>query len=444
MAQPAINPKIEELRFRLKTDPKSRLFYQLAEELRRAGQFGESESVLRNGLLSYPTYLAAWVSLGRVLREQKNDGGAVEALNKALQLDPGNVVAARLLADAYAALGEKVEAIKKYKLVQALLPAADEELRAVIDQLDREIGPRPPVPATEAEAGEAVDAASAGPAEAEAEVEAAPVFEEAPQAAAASEAPEPQAFADEPPAAPEDSAPWEASPDALFGGAAGASPAGGAEVEDAPAFEEAPEAVEAPEASASEASAPEAAAAPPEEVLFEESPFDRTLPPFAEAARSLGEEMRVERETADVEPMSRAHDESPFEEPVEGFTAAAVEIEAPLGMQIVSAPLAADVPAFVDDELPTVDSTPVFDTTSAAAATETDDAANTITMADLYVRQGLLEDARHIYENILARDPGNAEVRGKLEAITPRVNPKVVALERWLAKVSKREVGRGL
>jgi hypothetical protein len=177
---------------------------------------------------------------------------------------------------------------------------------------------------------------------------------------------------------------------------------------------------------------------------MEESPFDRTLPPFEEAEQSLDEELRVESETADVEPMSREHEESPFEEPVAGFTAAAMEIEAPLGMQIVSAPLAADVPAFVDDDLPAADSTPVFDTASPAAATETDDAANTITMADLYVRQGLLGDARHIYESILARDPGNAEVRGKLQAISPRVNPKVVALERWLEKVSKREVGHGI
>jgi tetratricopeptide (TPR) repeat protein len=360
MAQPAINPKIEELRFRLKTDPKSRLFYQLGEELRRAGQFEEAEGVLRTGLLTYPTYLAAWVILGRVLREQKKDADAVEALNKALQVDPGNVVAARLLADSYAALGEKVEAIKKYKLVQALLPATDEELRATIEQLDRELGPPPP-----------------------------------------------------------------------SGGAVDALPAGRAEAEDLPVFEEPSEAAVTPEVS------------PPEEIPYEESPFDRTLPPFEEAEQSLDKEIRVETETADVEPMSRAHDHSPFEEPVAGFTAAAVEIEAPLGMQIVSAPLAADVPAFVDDELPVADSTPVFDTTSPSEATESGDAASTITMADLYVRQGLLEDARHIYENILARDPGNAEVRGKLEAITPRVNPKVVALERWLAKVARREVGRG-
>lgn len=346
MAQPATNPKIEELRFKLKTDPKSRLFYQLAEELRRAGQCAEAEQVLRSGLAVYPTYLAAWVSLGRVLREQKNDGGAVEALTRALQLDPGNVVAARLLADAYLALGEKIEAIKKYKLVYALLPA-DEELRATIEQLERELSPAPPAP-----------------------IPAPVVAEEAPVAEASVAAAEPDSFP-----------------------------------------------------------------------FAEESPFDRTVPPFEEAAQSLGEELRVEQETADAEPMARAHDESPFEEPVEGFTSATVELEAPVGVQVAAAPLAADVPSYVEEDLPPVDAAPVFDTTPPPVAPVATDAADTITMADLYARQGLIDDARHIYENILARDPGNAEVRGKLDGLTPKVNTKVSRLEQWLAKVSRREVG---
>jgi hypothetical protein len=164
-----------------------------------------------------------------------------------------------------------------------------------------------------------------------------------------------------------------------------------------------------------------------------ESPFDQTLPPF-------DDEMRAEIATADVEPMSVAHDDSPFEEPA--GTADSIAIEAPLGMQVVSAPLAAEVPAYVDEELPAVDSTPVFDTPQPAAVAEPGDVATTLTMADLYARQGLVDDARHIYENILARDPDNAEVREKLDAITPRVNKKVVVLERWLAKVGRREAGR--
>jgi tetratricopeptide (TPR) repeat protein len=351
MAQPATHAKLEELRFKLKTDPKSRLFYQLAEELRKAGHFDESEQILRSGLLVYPTYLAAWVSLGRTLREQKNDAGAVEALNKALQLDPGNVVAARILADAYLALGEKVEAIKKYKLVHALLPA-DEDLRAQIDRLERELEPPP--------------------------------------------AAEPEAVAEpDPEVAPE----AESSP------------------------------LDTPLGMTQEFSLPtsvSAAFSVPAEV---ESPFDQTMPPFEEAERSLEAEARVEEATADVEPMSLAHDESPFEEPVTGFSGAAMEVEAASGMHIDAAPLAAEVPA------------PVFETEDVPEPFA-EDATNTITMADLYVRQGLVEDARHIYENILARDPGNAEVRGKLDAIARRINPKVAQLERWLSKVARREVGR--
>ncbi len=330
MAQPATNPKIEELRFRLKTDPKSRLFYQLAEELRRSGHFAESEQVLRSGLAVYPAYLAAWVSLGRVLREQKNDGAAVEALSKAMQLDPGNVVAARLLADAHLALGDPVEAIKKYKLVLALL-SGDEELKAMIERLEREIHGAPASP-------------PAGPA---------------------------------------------ASSPPVLGGEDASGPAA------------------------------ETAALP-------ESPFDKTLPPFEES-------------TGDAEPMLAAHDESPFEEPVEGATVDAFDIEQPGGMHIAAAPLEAEVPA---PPAPLEDEADVFAPVVAETAPPAEDITNTLTMAELYERQGLANEAQHIYENILARDPENDGVRAKLDALSPRVNPKIDRLERWLTKVSRKEEGR--
>ena len=330
MAQPATTPKIEELRFRLKTDPKNRLFYPLAEELRKIGQFAEAEQVLRAGLAHHPTYLSAWVSLGRVLRDQKNNQGAVEALTKALQLDPGNVVAARLLADAYLALGEKLEALKKYKLVHALLPA-DEDLETLIERLDNEINPvtlappPPPPPAPEPE-------------------------------------PEPEPFGDQ--------APWGAEPE-----------------------------------------------------------------PIAD-------------QTGDAQPMLAAHAESPFEEPVaETFSSAAVEIEAPEGIHIAPAPLAAEVAT-------TLEESDVF-----APAEPEEDIANTLTMADLYARQGLTDDARHIYEAILQRDPNNTAVREKLEGLSIgeqapspvppapptgeapvlQRNTKVDRLQTWLQKVAKRE-----
>jgi len=340
MAQ-ATNPKIEELRFRIKTDPKSRLFFPLAEELRKVAAHSEAESVLRTGLEHHPTYLSAWVSLGRVLREQKKEPAAIEALTRALQLDPGNVVAARLLADSYLAHGEKLEALKKYKLVHALMPA-DEELEALIARIEEEVNPTQVVQ------------------------------------------------------------------------------------------------------TAGEASAPVSAE--------EESPW-------ADAATSLLEEHRVEEATADDEPMSVAHEESPFEEPAPAFTTAALEIELPAGMHVGRAPMDAEVPLDMTAEIPMVEAAPiepppiapapatdVADVFAPAEEQPREDITSTLTMADLYAGQGLIADARQIYETILLRDPNNETVRAKLAALDTtterpqRRDPKVARLETWLAKVGRREV----
>ncbi len=358
MAQPAMNAKIEELRFKVKTDPKSRLFYPLAEELRKAGHPTEAEQVLRQGLTVHATYLSAWVSLGRVLRELKKDNDAVEALSKALQLDPGNVVAARLLADAYLALGEKVEAIKKYKLVHALMPS-DEGLKAQIDALDRDLHAVPDAPVViEEEAGET------------------PAVQPAPDAGVP-----------------------------VFGNDTAV-----------------------------------------------DAPMPTIESPFEDALAAADDEIRTEIATGDAEPMSVAHDESPFEEPA-AYTAAAMTIEAPAGFHIDAAPMGAEVasPVYEEEPLPPLDAAPIAPEppveeadvfapdTPAEPVHAADDVASTITMADLYARQGLVDDARHIYETILAREPENAAVGAKLAALDR--GRTVRRLENWLAKVSRREVG---
>jgi tetratricopeptide (TPR) repeat protein len=398
MAQPASNPKIEELRFRLKTDPKSRIFYPLAEELRKVSAFTEAEQVLHTGLANHPTYLSAWVSLGRVLRELGNNQQAVDALTRALQLDPGNVVAARILADAYLALGEKVEAIKKYKLVHALLPS-DEELEGTIERLELELHPPAPAP-----------------------VESIAIPEAAPE---------------QPPVL--DETPWATEPE--------------------PVPEPVPE---------------------PEPYFYKEEA----------------------QETGDAVPMSATHEDSPFEEPAAdlGYSADAFSIEQPEAMHLEPTPVTAELPAPEPEPAdvfePAAEPEPVmalaepepepeedenrieiglasdmpFPITAELPPVAPDDFSKTITMADLYAKQGLVDEARDIYEDILARDPNNTSVRAKLEALngddvaqTLLSVPKEVAeeapaqtggsvlhdephtriarLESWLAKVSRRDIG---
>lgn len=412
MAQPAY-PKIDELRVRLKADPKSRLFFPLAEELRKAGQLDEAEKVLRNGLANHPTYLSAWVSLGRVLRDLSRYQDATEPLAKALQLDPGNVVVARLMAENYYSLGEKVEAIKKYKLVHALLPA-DDDIKAMIERLDMELHP----PSVSAAAPFEIPETEESP------------FDQTRELAE----------------------PFDQN----------------AALRDAPSFDE------------------------PEPATVEESPFDRTMPPFAENAHAWDDrkELFEEQGAGDFEPMHYAHEESPFQEPVEGASIASVEIEAPDGIHIITAPPHANVAETVEAEIPVASSevfervAPELSSLEAPVTEEADvfgldeetlvgepeaaeveepmpapapeDMTNTVTMAELYVRQGLLEDAKRVYANILVREPGNDDVRARLSILAAPSEPqrgvaadadsparrKIIRLQRWLDRVGGKGAGR--
>lgn len=437
MAQPTSNPKIEELRFRIKTDPKSRLFYPLAEELRKISQWDESERVLRGGLEHHPTYLSAWVSLGRVLRDQHKDDGAIEALTKALQLDPGNVVAARLLGDSYLTKGEKVEAIKKYKLVLALMPG-DQEVESIVEGLEREINPIVLATVAEDEEGPVGGNASAfSPA--------------APEEPAALEAPAPV----------QEESPFDESPSA-----------GLSEPASSVAAHATPFAIDHP----MDETRPQFRSQPPEE-----SPWDApseaehretTETPFA-VEQPWSAPQADESSTGDDEPMRQEHSESPFEEP-SGYTSAAMTVEEPSGMRVDESPVASEEPSIWAEPAPepvaevspwgeepasepaaspwseepsaVPEAADVFAPAGDEAA-GAEDVTNTLTMADLYVGQGQAEQARLIYERILERDPGNDAVRAKLAALAapsaaaPASDVRVEKLGRWLSKVGRREGG---
>ncbi|MGZ8832455.1 MAG: tetratricopeptide repeat protein [Thermoanaerobaculia bacterium] len=424
MAQAATNPKIEELRFRIKSDAKSRLFYPLAEELRKISQLDEAESVLRTGLTNHPTYLSAWVSLGRVLRERKKNNEAVDALTKALQLDPGNVVAARILADAYLELGEKVEAIKKYKLVYALLPA-DEVLEETIARLDAEINAPavPPEPVVEPPLAPAPEEPEAIGDSTEVRVRKAFVL--------------PQFDTLPPPPPPPPAADAKVFDDT----ATGLQRQQNLEFENDDAHLAASKSSESPfaEPGIYEGHGADAFAfAHPNGMPVEGAPPTSELPmplPY--------EPLPVEPEPEPLEPAASA-DEADVFEPAGGIA-----------------------PGFVTEGYGVVSSMPPIDEA---------DFTRTLRMAQLYVAEGSFAEARDIYEDLLARDPSNRMIREKLDALpaagtqqrgermtedlaasAPEApsakepppsqpgasrNPKIERLESWLARVKRGEVGR--
>jgi len=117
--------RLEQLRFELRDDPSSRSFFKLGEHLRREGELDEAIEVLQTGLAHHPRYVAAWVSLGRALLAAGHGAEAATALDTALELDPGNAVAARAAGEAAVVNEEWVKAVKNLKLARGLAPQDD-------------------------------------------------------------------------------------------------------------------------------------------------------------------------------------------------------------------------------------------------------------------------------------------------------------------------------
>lgn len=392
--QPPTTFRIEDLKARLKLEPKSRLFYPLAEELRKLDRHADAEKILRDGLAIHGGYISAWMSLGRVLAEQQKHADAVTALQKAAALDPGNIVAARLLGDAYVALGEKVEAIKKYKLVRALLPA-DEEVQEKIALIEAEL-----------------KAGGAGA------VPAAPVAEAAPPA-------QPMPVASPEPAP-------QAEPAVLPSSAPAAEPVGPSEaMVDTTPFE----ATEPPVPLTPTFSAGGAGAVQAVDVDAAMSGAG-----FTSAASEYAEEVVPPRKEVVGEAAVAAEDQREFPLPEQPTPIRTVE--EPFGASMEPPPSPSTIAESIFDEThPFPRHAPLFEDEPPQS-----DTFATETMADVYARQGLTDAAREIYSKVLEREPQNKEVRSKLDALSgaaqdqgqrARPKPAVTRLESWLSKVRK-------
>src|SRR4029077_18663434 len=101
----ADNQRIEDLRRRVHKDPASIAFAQLAEELRRNGDYQESVEVCRDSLAIHPGYLSARVPLGRSLLELNQLDEAQAELELVLKSAPENLAALRALAETHRSQG---------------------------------------------------------------------------------------------------------------------------------------------------------------------------------------------------------------------------------------------------------------------------------------------------------------------------------------------------
>jgi tetratricopeptide (TPR) repeat protein len=138
--------RVEELRKRLEKEPGSRLFAQLAEELRKEGELDEAIRICREGLHRHANYPSAHMTLGRALFDTGDLPGARGEFESVLRGAPDNILASRLLGECLEALGDLDGARARY---QATLALSGSELtaRTRLQALEERLGVPTPPPA---------------------------------------------------------------------------------------------------------------------------------------------------------------------------------------------------------------------------------------------------------------------------------------------------------
>lgn len=156
------NPRIDDLRKRLEKDPGSRVFAQLAEELRKDGDLGEAIQVCREGLQKHQRYPSARMTLGRALFESGDLAAARTEFEAVLKGAPDNILASRLLGESLGGLGELEAARTRYKKTLAMAPG-DKQVAAKLQEMEGALK-GPVAPAAALAKTEVVTATKPGPA----------------------------------------------------------------------------------------------------------------------------------------------------------------------------------------------------------------------------------------------------------------------------------------
>ncbi len=127
--------RLSELEARWREDRSPRVFLQLADELRRAGELARAVRVLEEGLTHNPNSISGHVALGRVLLESGEPLRAITVLERALERDPTQAVANKLLVEGWIRMGDAASARGRLDIYR-ILQDSDAEIEAMEHRID--------------------------------------------------------------------------------------------------------------------------------------------------------------------------------------------------------------------------------------------------------------------------------------------------------------------
>lgn len=147
----AYTSEIEKLERRVQENPQGRFFASLADAYRKDGQVARALEVVRAGLMIHPDYVSARVVLGRCLVDTGDDPAAEEAFTRVAELDGESVIALKALADIAERRGDPAAAAKWARQLLNVDPGND-EAREQVTRVEALVGAAPPAPVEEASA----------------------------------------------------------------------------------------------------------------------------------------------------------------------------------------------------------------------------------------------------------------------------------------------------
>ncbi|HXB57567.1 MAG TPA: tetratricopeptide repeat protein [Vicinamibacteria bacterium] len=400
----ADNTRIDELRRRLDKEPGSRLFAQLAEELRKEGELSDAIRVARTGLLQHPAYTSAHMTLGRAYLDTGDLAGARAQFEAVLRGAPDNILASRFLGETLEAMGDLGSALLQYRATLRLAPG-DRQVESQIRVLEERLGaptlrkatpppppaaarpPLPPGPTAMAEAPAPPVAREPSPVEEPPLPPAAPPME-APRAAEPTSAPAPPPVPFTPPSEVsfDLEAPFEAAPEAP-----------GPVASAVPSPPEPPPPPPPPAAPPLET--PRAVEPPPAPPL----PLDIPFTPATEVSFDL----EAPFETRGGAPL--APEPSPGRRLTDQGEAEARTVSPPVVAPFPREPLPPPrEPDLIFEPEPTPVPPPPSETPGLSSST----------LAELYFKQGFTEQAVEVYKELLQKEPENERLRARLAEIT--------------------------
>lgn len=414
MSDGAFPDRLSQLRTRWESDPSSRVFLQLAEEYRHQGRVKEALAVLDKGLQEHPGYLSALVAKGRCHLELGEGEAARNVLERVVKQDATQMVANKLLVRAYLETAEPARARERLDLYSLLNDSDPEivDLRRQIKEMERPTEPPPQAPEDSPFDLGPIGAAPAAPAPDE------DIFglglEPTP-------APPPRRGTedifslDEAPVAPSASADDDLFPEVS---ASALRQRYLSSLASEGIFEIGP--VPIPASEVPVPAAPQAPFAPPA-LIPEEPPLPEV--PDALEVSEVADTSWLEEAPAPV-PAPAA------EEPVFDFESVSEPLPAPPPPP--PAPLEEAADLWPEESLapePELEPEP-----EPVRAQEAPAMAATATLGELYLRQGHLDEAERIFQDVLEREPHNAAAQAGLGRIEetrrpPEPEPEPVMIE---------------